>query len=209
MTRTASPVIEQPTIHELHHVLAAANHFQWSRWAALVLPELRRGSTDVVRLLSTGGSIPKLDSLMASDARMTLGLVQNVLGEFPLPVPERDIEARKREQFRSWLQYAAQGGPAEHKRWLRQMSTPFVGLSVEELKSDYAEASRDLSFVADTVGIELHYSPPTIRTYSPRELRALRLSHRLKHGKFYVSVGRASFACVACGKRREVEPPPL
>ncbi len=204
MIRSACPVIEQPTIHELHHVLAAANHFQWSRWAALVLPELRRRSSDVVRLLSAGGSVPKLDSLMASDTRMTLDLVQNVLGEFLFPVPERDIEERKREQFRSWLQYAAQGGPAEHEGWVRQMSTPFVGLSVEELKSDYDEASRDLIFVALEAGITLNYSPPTMVTYSSRELRSLKRRHLLGHGKFGVSLEPGTYTCVACSKTSEV-----
>lgn len=182
---------------QVSHLLAAANHRQWVRWESWVLRDPGLLAQGVGAIRRAGGT--ELANDLTSSAEAVVAIVRRVVGDFAYAPDMRAVVARKHAQFASWVQYAASQPTDRRERWLLQCRTPFLRLPPAMQVSDYTEAGRDLTVVAEAGGLVLPAPLPKLVPQTERQLRGLLRRHMLgMHGQYADSEQPWSNICMGC-----------
>lgn len=191
-------VVPSSAVERCLHVLAAANHYQWTRWESFVIPALERGDIAAIERLMALAPEP-LQARLREDAEIVTQVVEKQLGDFAYRFGQAEVLARKADQFRGWVTYARSASPESLRRWKLQCRTPFIRLTPAQQASDYVEARRDLEIIARLGGLVLPDALPQTGPMDESALRkAIRRHRNGLHAPFVCGAPTWSFTCLAC-----------
>ncbi|HEX8390468.1 MAG TPA: hypothetical protein VF597_03540, partial [Candidatus Saccharimonadales bacterium] len=197
-------IVSPAQVQQSLHRLAAANHYQWSLWGQLLTPLLLSARVAGQNGADLAREVP--ESALVSHAEDVLSLTGRFM-EFtyqPHGLPPAPIVERKRAQLISWADYAVSvATPERIVRWQLQSRMPFLRLTPDQQRSDYAEAERDLAVVAESTQTILpDLSTMAAMPLTERELRAQRRRHRWgMHGDYATTLRPWTLVCNACHAR--------
>jgi hypothetical protein len=192
-------IVTPGEVERAYHLLAAINHRHWVRWENWVL------HTPGLHVSARADDVwARIDDvtfklMMLGNAADVVGAVRSVVGEFALNPDTDAVVARKRAQFRSWVQYAITKSDTDIQKWLLKCRMPFFRLTPEDQLSDYTEAREDFRVVATAGGLVLPDELPDVKPYSAWRQKYLRSRHALGlHGAYRVSEQSWSLTCAGC-----------